>query len=139
MGEYLLKTLDPAFKGAVPTYLAAILYTNSLNKHNFSFNILNEPLLTNQIVFYFTKDFYLVDVINEKMSQFKSNGMLNFLMFKYVDAGFKNPKNPPSSLNLKHVEGAFTLFGYGLLAASASFIFELKTKLIQSKIFNSNN
>lgn len=54
-------------RGAVFTYLSTALYTNSISKQNFFYTIFNEAVVTSQIKFYFTKNFYLVDEINEKI------------------------------------------------------------------------
>lgn len=70
MDKYLLETLDKKFPGAVCHYYSIVSHINSLNSRNFTLRILDEALLTNPIVFYFAKNFYLVDAINEKISQF---------------------------------------------------------------------
>lgn len=123
--DYLLKTLDPSFKGAVLRYGSIISYMNQVNKHNFTLKVLNEAFVTNQFVFYFTKNFYLVDEINQKIGQFHSSGLIKFWMSKYSDDEEKNKKEMPSILNMKRLEGIFEIFLFGLLFATSVFVFEL--------------
>lgn len=131
MEYFLHKTTDPTFRGAVFTYLSTALYTNSISKQNFSCTILNEAVVTSQIVFYFTKNFYLVDEINEKISQFKANGLMEYWIsrsFSSSDSTFG--KFSPTSLNLKNVQGIFILYAYGSMIATIVFVCELAGKIV---------
>jgi hypothetical protein len=57
--KFIFETLDPNFRGAVFRYRSVIAYTNQYYKKNFTLEILDESLLTNEFVFYFAKNFYL--------------------------------------------------------------------------------
>lgn len=120
----MLKTLEPSFKGAVFRYASIVSYNNHINQHTFSLKILNEAFLTNQFVFYFTKNFYLVDEINDKISQFKSSGLMKHWRSKYISS-IKKAKESQTSMTLRHLSGVFELLIYGWIAASSVFVIEL--------------
>lgn len=129
LDEYFDKTLDSNFKGAVFAYSSTVLYRNFIRPKNLTCNILNEALITNQIVFYLTKNFYLVDEINEKISQFKANGMINFWMSKYTHADQTKSGDGLTALSFWHLSASFQLLAYCLAGASIVFIVELFTQL----------
>lgn len=127
MEYYLNKTLDPSFTGAVFSYLSTTSYTNSINKQNFTLTILNEAVVTSQIVFYFTKNFYLLDEFDQKISQFKANGLIYFWISKHFNSDKMNSnrfKSRQQSLNLQELQGIFVLHFYGLLIAFLVFCLE---------------
>lgn len=133
--SYLQKTLKSTFKGVVFNYCITILYSNSLNHKNFTYNILNEALITNEIVFYFTRNFYLVYEINEKVSHLKSGGFINYLMSKYLSKDFTKKNVLIESLSMKQLHGIFQILMYGLLLALVVFFMEMTWKLFK-KFFN---
>ncbi|CRK87192.1 CLUMA_CG000997, isoform A [Clunio marinus] len=126
--EYCRMTLDPSFKGAVFGYHSTISYQNLLNRKEYSVNILQEPLVSNQIVSYFTKNFYMVNEFNEKISQFKASGLINFWISKYFNEDGEIDQDMASSITLKHFSGIFTIYIYGLICSLIAFIIELISK-----------
>lgn len=125
---YVFKTLDSSFKGVVFNYYSIVSYKNFINRENFTLNILNEAFLTNQIVFYFSKNFYLVEKFNSKISQFKSIGLINFWMSQYTSSHelkSKTMKYVQTSLRIIHLEGVFLLLIYGLSFATIVFVIEI--------------
>lgn len=112
------------------TYLSTISYTNLIERHNFTFRICKEVLITNSFVFYFTKNFYLVDEFNQWIDIFYSAGIIEQIAGKYVDKNIihlmkTTQKNPPSALTYSNVEGFFTIFYCGCFLALISFVFEI--------------
>ena len=131
--EYQQKTLKPSFKGAVFNYLSSILYINLLNRNNFTYNVLEESLITNEIVFYFSRNFYLVDEINSIISNMKSGGFIHYLRSKYLKNDFLgNISN--LSLSFEQLNGVFQILMYGLMIASFSFVIEFSIQRLQ-KLF----
>lgn len=128
MNHYIMKTLDPTFKGAVAERVCSILYRNSINKQNFTLKMLNEVLVSYQIVFFFSRNFYLLDEFNEKLSQFQANGLLNFWRSNYMSSASEKLAIIPSSLDLMQLRGVFTLYMFGLLCACAALLSELTFK-----------
>lgn len=128
------RTLSPSFKGAVFNYLTTVQYINSQNSRNFSYNILNEALLINEIVFYFTKNFFLVDEINFSLSHLKSGGFINFLRSKYLSKTFQSNYLFKSSLNLRQLGGVFKILLYGWLISCCMFFLEVVFKRAMLKL-----
>lgn len=127
--KYVIKTLDPMFKSAVCSYFSIVAYINAVNRHNFTAKILDEALVTNRIVFYFSKNFYLVDDFNKRLSQFKANGLIDLWMSKYISAEKSRPQDIPSSMNLRHLQGIFEILIYGLTVSLFAFLLELFSKI----------
>lgn len=122
-----MMTLDPSFKGVVFNYLTPVLYDNLIQRKNFTFRICREVLNTNSFVFYFTKNFYLVDEFDQLIQSLESAGLLDFILTKHVDLNLMRTyhKQPPSALNYNNIEGFFVLFYYGCVLALVSFLCEL--------------
>ncbi|KAG5682552.1 hypothetical protein PVAND_011897 [Polypedilum vanderplanki] len=121
-------TLDPSFKGVVFDYFTIVLYNNFLNRKKYSLKICKESLLTNQIVFYFTKNFYLVDEFNDLIGRFKSAGLIDHIMSNYIDMKLLNSidiKKPATALTLENLEGIFKLLICALLIAILNFLLEI--------------
>lgn len=108
-------------------YESNIKFLNQINKNNFTFKILNEAFITNQFVFYFSKNFYLVGEINEKISQLKASGFIKVWIKKYfIDD--KKVKEMPSSVKFSEVFGTFELLVFGWIGAVCVFLLELVFK-----------
>lgn len=124
---YNWKTLDPSFRGVVFNYLAPVSYDNLIERKNFTFRICKEIFNTNAFVFYFTKNFYLVDEFNELIQSFESAGLIGYTMAKYIDMNLMKiaEKNPPSALKYGNIEGFFALFYFGCAVALMCFICEI--------------
>jgi hypothetical protein len=128
MENIQMETLDPTFKGSVFTYLSIVLYSNAMNRNNFTLQICKETLLTNQIVFYFTKNFYLVHKFNELISSFKSAGIVDYFISKYIDVTLtplKSTTQHPTKLTLENLKGIFQLLIYGLSISLGCFVIEI--------------
>lgn len=113
-------------------YFSAVSYKNLINRQNYSLNILSEAFITNQIVFYFSKNFYLVDDINDLTCLLKASGLFNFWMSKYMSKDQKSMKKIASSLKLIHLKGVFELLIYGLSFAFVVFIAEISFFLLRN-------
>lgn len=127
-----MKTLDPSKKSVVCHYYSVISYLNSLNSRNFTLRILNEVLVSNQIVFYFTKNFYLVDEFNEKISFFKASGLINFWMSRYAGPDTMKAEDIPTKLTLLNLQGTFELFLYGIIISVTMFAGEVFVGIFKS-------
>ena len=125
---YRDKTLDPSFKGAVFNYLNQILYLNQVNYKNFTYRICKENFINNRMVFYFQKDFYLLNQFNEKIEALHENGLINKWRSKFVDSRFANIKqisSGPMPLTVFHLLGSFEILAGMLMFCVAVFVFEL--------------
>jgi hypothetical protein len=89
------------------------------------FNVFHQTFMTNEIVFYFTKNFYLVEKFNEKIQGLKSGGIIEYQRSKYLKKQFLKRTSTISSLNLNQLKGVFQIFLIGLLISSLSLIIEI--------------
>lgn len=134
MDKYSLKTLNPEFKGVVFQYITNTLYNNRENFKSFTYKICREPLMTNHVVFYFSKSFYLIDEINDKIRIFRSSGIINYFVSRYADEKFRKiemTNDGPSQLTVNHFIGIIQLWIFGLAVSVALFAVEFilhKTK-----------
>lgn len=130
--EKRLLTLNPSFKGVVFNYLTQIIYHNQQNINNFTLTVCKEYFNTSPIVFYFRKNHYLVDEVNDHLDLLLMNGMVNFFSHKYADPrflSFKKPSGERKVLNLTHFRGAFHLHLMLLAASVLVFCVEVVSKL----------
>lgn len=126
--HYSLMTLDDNFKGVVFQYITAALYRNQRNFKNFTLKICTEPLMTNHLIFYFRKDFYLIDEVNERIGIMKSSGIVEYFISKYADKKFKQVSSDstgPSKLELHHFIGVYQMWSFGLALSFLTFLVEL--------------
>jgi hypothetical protein len=122
--------LDSSFKGAVFTYATFVLHSNSKNQSNFK--ILTETFITYEMVFYSTKNFYLVEKFNEKIRELKASGIIEFIMSKYLKKGREQEADLRSCLKLDQLNGVFKMYFYCLLISSFVFLLEIVPKLKKS-------
>lgn len=124
--DYSRKTLDPEFTGVVFQYVTTALYSNQINQKSFTYKICKESLMTNHLVIYFRKGFYLVDEINERIMHFQAGGLMNYFIGKYADEKFKltDTSEGPSELTVNQMIGIFQLWSFGLAFSIVTFIAE---------------
>lgn len=126
--EYCRKTTDPNFKGVVFQYITNALYSNQQNLKSFTYKICSESLMTNHLIFYFRKNFYLVDEINERIRRLRSAGIINFFISKYSDEKYKKieeTNNGPTQLTVNHFIGILQLWLFGLIVSFVLFLIEI--------------
>lgn len=131
MEAYRMKTLDPKFKGAVISIMDELLHLNKLNFKKFNFRVLNERLFTSQSCWAFPKNSYLTESFNEKLDRFAENGLIDFMISKYMDPQYlriRDPKLGPRKLNSEQLLGSFQLWFGGLFIACVFFGVELAAK-----------
>ena len=131
-----MNLLDYKFKGVLVSSNDEIIYLNKMNYKNFTFNVCNEVVVTIPIVFYLQKNSYLTEIFNEKIDAFKSAGLIDYWMSKYLDPKYlrvKIEKKGPTQLKFSELLGAFQLLAFGTFCATLTLILEI---LIESmKIF----
>jgi hypothetical protein len=107
--------------------------SNFVNRKNFTFCIAQERLLMTQIVFYFQKNHFLKEKINDAIERFREAGLIDKLGRKYVDLEFMKSKlsikfNQP--ISLKSLQAVFGIWMFCLLFAIIIFVLEFyQTKL----------
>ena len=130
---YRKKTLDSSFKGAISSPLFEIVYMNKLNFKSFAFKTLREPLNNNFAVFYFQKNFYLLNAVNEKIGILKAAGLVDYWISQDIDPSFLHIKQEnlgPQKLNVEHLLGCFELLFLGIVLGIIAFSIEVSFKRI---------
>lgn len=113
------------------------LYSNQINFKEFTYKTCKETLMTNHIIIYFRKNFYLVDEINERINSFKDFGITNFMKGRYADEKFRKVdggSDGPSELTVEHFIGMFELWAFGLIVAFVLFVGEIVFFRIDKKV-----
>lgn len=124
---YRDKTLDPSFKGVFFDYLTKVLYENEKNYKNQTYKICKEFVMPSYVVAYMRKNHFLVNEINEKIDQLKSNGLLSYwikqhTVYRHQKGATVNSN--PSKLKMENVRGAFEILFYGLIISFIVLLLE---------------
>lgn len=137
---YRRKTLNPTSKSAVFNYLDQILFTNLLNHKNFTYRICKERFSTNQFVFYFRKNHFLVDDVDEKLELMLMNGNIGYIISQYANTRFLKQKienKHPTKLTVHHLNGAFRILWMCNALSVAVFVIEVLMKVRQLRCLHS--
>jgi hypothetical protein len=119
---YRRKTLDNSFKGVVFSYEYQVVYLNSLSKKEYSYLILNERFVTNQMVFYLQENHFLTDEIGDKINWYRDFGILHHSILKYVDNQYLNAQPPEKAAKPLHFRELSAVFGLWLGGLCVAFI-----------------
>lgn len=96
--------------------------------------------MLDQRVFYYPRDFYMVDELNYQFSVLAANGILDHILSIYVDFSYMNVKSVdpgPMPLNLKSVSGIFYVASALLLLALIVFVIEIfyyRSRKVKKKV-----
>lgn len=129
------KTLDPNFKSGLIMPLLEVIFINQQTYMNFTYKVLKEYLFDVQIVYYYPKNFHLVEAINEKIGILKAAGLVQLWMDKYIDKSYINIKPPakgPREISINQILGGFEVVAFGLTLASLIFIVEMLSKRVEA-------
>jgi hypothetical protein len=105
-----------------------VLYLNKLNHKNFTYKVLKEKIINVPTVFYLKKGSYLTEIINEKINIFKSTGLIDYWIKKYLDPKYfkvKEGEKGPTKLVFKELLGTFQLYSVGIVLSTLAFIYEM--------------
>lgn len=116
------------------TEVAIVSSVSTLSKIDSSkCKLLKESLLTNQIVLFFRKNHFIVEAVDEKISIFKSAGLIDYWTSKYEERYPKFETKGPKVLTLYNFFGIFKAWIYFLIIAFFSFCAEIVVKRIMKK------
>ena len=134
LDEYRDKTLDPTFNGVVLNYLTQVLYLNKINRNNFTYTICKQRFINNRMVFYLTKDFYLTDELNSKITALMENGLMNYWRLKYLDFSINQVAavQVPDPLSLYELLGSFKIYIGGSVICICAFALEIFSMKVKS-------
>lgn len=111
------ETLNPHYQAAVTSSIEQVLYYNKINYKNNTLTICLETLFTFQYGIYFRKNSYLQGLFNEKISTFKSSGLIEFWASDFINMKYLNIKlaeDSPRKLNIEQLRGGFEVLYIGV-------------------------
>ena len=126
----LKRTLDPNFQGTVLRTLIEVFYYNQkyFNKHNFKIMKRQSPYIAIPTVFYFPKNYFLIEAIDEKIKALQSSGLIDYWTYnEHFDKNLLNQKHDhqgPKQLTMQHLMIAFQILLLGYFFAIAVLIAE---------------
>lgn len=127
---------DSRFKGAVGLpLLSALQKSFDKNIHiTPRYKICKDAIMMNTVVIYTRKEFFLVEIMNEKIEMIKSAGLIDFWQFQHFDKNILNVKisRVPKFLNLNQLSGAFMILVWGFFLSLQVFVFELLASFIKT-------
>ncbi|XP_070491373.1 uncharacterized protein [Chironomus tepperi] len=126
--KFIDETLNPTSTHTVVDSSDEVIYMNKHSINGISYSVLNEIVLTVPTVFYMRKNSYLTNIINEKIDDLLSNGLINYWISKYLDDKYlrlKPLEGGPDVLDIDELYGAFQLLVLGLICSFISFIVEV--------------
>jgi hypothetical protein len=128
VGGLQKRTLDASFKGAVTSALDEVLYLNMQNHKRFTYRVLPEYLYSFNYVIYFQKNSPYLRAFNEKISLYKSAGLIDYWVSKYLNAAYLNMPEvagEPKKLNIQQLRGGFQLWLMGCAVGFIIFAIEV--------------
>lgn len=121
------KVTDPTFNSAIVQSLSRVSYEIQHNHRKLT--LCNEIISTVPIVFFFPKNHFLVQTMNEKFDLFASAGLLDFWVNKYIDKKYikehQERQHHPKQLNIQQLLGSFQIWISCCVIASIIFFIEL--------------
>jgi len=136
--HYIDQTRDPTFKGAVLRSYLAYLYENFMKfkaNRTLPLKACKEKFLTANSVIYYSKNFYLKQIIDEKIRIFQTAGLINFwhsklIDEKYVEKALKETK-PAKTLTMEKLLGIFQIWIAGCSMSIIAFVIEIVRKFFK--------
>jgi hypothetical protein len=108
-----------------------ILFANqNVNEQNRQ-KICDEVFATVPLVIYTTKNFWLLEGINEKIGTFKAAGLMDFWYFQFIDrekSRVVRVDKAPKILSLGQFQGCFLVLLSGLGLGLGIFVMEIAAK-----------
>jgi ABC-type amino acid transport substrate-binding protein len=116
----------PDEKSVLVTTLSYLISLSQDHK-SFPYKICKEHLITINIVFYYTKNFFLRTKLDLHIGSLISSGLIEHWISKYDNTNFWKIQNEigPKVLNIDHLIGSFYILGFGYLCATIVLLIEI--------------
>lgn len=123
---------NPSFKGTFGLTLTQLRYFNVVFSKSSPVRVCKDVVATTPIVVYTTKDFYLVQSLNEKIDFLKSAGLIEFWRSQYFDndQGKADFSRQPRVLNFVRLKGIFNIWMAGNAVSLIALVVEILFKKI---------
>jgi hypothetical protein len=126
--------LDPSFRGVVFSYLYQVLYVNNVNRNGSTYIVAKEVYVTNQLVLYFQRNFFMTEKFNEKITSYNEAGLTEKILSKYVDFAHLRMKvedtKTPKKLSISQLTAVFQLYSAGIFLSILAFAVEKLVELV---------
>jgi hypothetical protein len=114
--------------GVVFSYLYQVLYFNSINKENSNYIIAKEIYVTNSLVIYFQRNYFLSHKIDEQIERYNEAGLIRRILTRYVDFTLLKTKTEdskdPEKLSSDQLSAVFQIYFTGVLTSIMVFLVE---------------
>lgn len=115
---------DASFEGVIIQPLLKILYKNKALDKSSRYIICKEIFKMIPLVIYSSKNFFLLDAINQKIEVLKASGLIEFWHFQDVDRRNLKTSEGPKVLTFNHLLGIFEILSYGYAFSFSVFMLE---------------
>jgi hypothetical protein len=133
--------VDPDLHAAFMTPLSYVLNHNRMKKN--SLIVCKQGVAVMSVVMFFTKNHPMKIVVDEKLQQLDSAGMIDYWIEKYANKNkyfnMKNESSGPRKLTVLHLLGVFNILFFGYTLAVFVFIFEVLLPKIKERYKRENN
>lgn len=116
--DFLDKPLKHSRKATYMVTLMDVMWANQRHLKKFVHKTCKEVMMTNSIVLYYPKNFYLSDAIDKKLSIFISSGIKGHWLNKFMNKPSSVYKRGPKQFTVQRLAGFFNVF---LIACALSF------------------
>lgn len=108
--------------------ITRVIDANVRHKDSFFHVVCKETFSTGNIVMFFPKNFYLIEAINKKISEFQASGIIQHLVERYMDKrywNFRRVAKGPERISFQHMQGSFIMWLFLCLASFSVFTIEV--------------
>lgn len=78
------KALDPTFKGVMLSSYAEVLNYNQIHRNQGNLKIMKQNSFAHPNVFYFRKNFFLIEAIDRKLEAFRTAGLIEYWTYNQL-------------------------------------------------------
>lgn len=128
-------TIDPKAKRVAFQYISQTVFYNKYFPEDKKVHICKSRLLTSPFVFYFVKNHFLVDDLNDKLELLNQNGINRRIKNKYLhsdDYKFAKHGQTPEKLQFSELRGVFLLLLIAWIISFIVFIMEKSYKACEN-------
>lgn len=108
--EIMEKLKEPTFKGSFLRSKPKLMYLNHVNRYNYTYEFCQQRLINMPVVLYFQKASFLVEIVNDKLYQIISAGLIEHWDKEHSKKIVRSNKTEPKVLRMSHLKGIFQIW-----------------------------
>lgn len=139
--DILEKLSDSNFKGTLTHTSSLIVFKNEQKGRKFTNLFCKEYLMTISMVAYLRKNFYLTEMVNEKIGFFHTAGLINIwdrMSTKIFKVSHINAADTRKPITLKNFKGVFMIYLIACLTSCIIFTIEITLHFLFKKFTGKN-